>query len=383
MTTKGTMYSQQIANISKLDPQQWNALVPEDAPFAKHEFLAALEESCCVNPENGWLPQHIVISENNEIVAAMPFYIKGHSYGEYVFDWAWADAYHRNGYDYYPKGLCAIPFTPASCPKLLVTNKRKSDILKTQLISSTLAIAKELKLSSVHGLFLNSDEQDNWESLNFLNRTGFQFHWENQDFSDFNHYLSIFSSSKRKKIRHERVSVKTQGIEFKVKIGAQISEQNWTDFYQFYKNTIEAHGAMAYLNKDFFDRISDRMPENIVMFLAYKNHKNIASSLFFKGTNTLYGRYWGCNTWIKNLHFELCYYQAIEYCIKNKLTVFEAGAQGEHKLSRGLLPVPTHSSHWLRHPQFFKAIANHVEDESSQVESYMRQLSSHSPFKAA
>ena len=383
MVVTGHTNSQQIVKITELDSVQWNALVPDDAPFARHEFLAALEDSGCVTPENGWLPQHIVINKNNKMIAAMPFYIKGHSYGEYVFDWAWADAYHRHGYEYYPKGLCAIPFTPASCPKLLIAENHDYDSLRKTLISTCLTLSQQLELSSVHSLFLNEAEQHSWQAQNFLNRTGFQFHWKNQNYASFKDYLSVFSSSKRKKIRHERNSVSTNDIEFKIKTGQQISEQNWSNFYRFYKNTINAHGAMAYLNKAFFDQIGDSMHDNIVMILAYKENINIASSLFFKGTKTLYGRYWGCSSWVKNLHFELCYYQAIEYCINNRLAVFEAGAQGEHKLSRGLLPVATHSSHWLRHPQFFQAIANHVEDESLHVESYLDQLSSHSPFKAA
>lgn len=193
------MQHQQIANISAVDSKQWNALVPHDAPFAKHEFLAALEESGCVQPENGWLPQHIIISENEKILAAMPFYIKGHSYGEYVFDWAWADAYQRHGYTYYPKGLCAIPFTPASCQKLLVNPDNDSGDIRKYLVSRCLAVAEELKLSSVHSLFLDSDEQEIWRQEKFLNRTGFQFHWHNQNYTDFKDYLSEFSSSKGKK----------------------------------------------------------------------------------------------------------------------------------------------------------------------------------------
>ena len=375
------MQSQQIASISKIDSHQWNALVPDNAPFAKHAFLTALEQSGCVCPENGWLPQHTIITENNKIIAAMPFYIKGHSYGEYVFDWAWADAYHRHGYNYYPKGLCAIPFTPASCPKLLVHPDYDSVELCKQLVSSCLQLTDELNLSSVHSLFLSPGEQMYWQAENFLDRTGYQFHWHNQNYTDFPDYLNSFSSSKRKKIRQERASVQAENVEFKIKSGQQISEQNWSDFYQFYKNTINAHAATAYLNEEFFNRISEDLSESIVMILGFIGSENIASALFFKGSTTLFGRYWGCNSWVKNLHFELCYYQAIDYCIKNNLAVFEAGAQGEHKLSRGLLPVPTHSSHWLQHPQFFEAITNHVEDETVQIESYIEHLSSHSPFK--
>ena len=375
------MRSQQIASISELDSQQWNALVPDNAPFAKHEFLAALEASGCVHPESGWLPQHTILTESNEIIAAMPFYIKGHSYGEYVFDWAWADAYYRNGLEYYPKGLCAIPFTPASCPKFLVKPGHDFAELSERLVSCSLAIARELELSSVHSLFLSENEQRFWTEQNYIKRTGYQFHWRNRNYTDFADYLSEFSSSKRKKIRRERASVERENIEFRIKSGEQLTETNWRDFYRFYKNTVNAHGAMAYLNRDFFTRISASMPENIIMILAYRNDENIASALFFKGSTSLYGRYWGCGSWVKNLHFELCYYRAIDYCIRHNLALFEAGAQGEHKLSRGLLPVSTHSSHWLSHPQFYQAIAHHLEGESSQVESYMAHLSSHSPFK--
>lgn len=376
------MQSQRIADITQLDSQQWNALVPDDAPFARHEFLSALELSGCVDPQLGWLPQHIIITEDNKIVAAMPFYIKGHSYGEYVFDWAWADAYHRNGLEYYPKGLCAIPFTPASCPKFLVHPGPDSAKLSTQLVDASLDVARDLKLSSVHSLFLSPDEQRYWSERKFIDRTGYQFHWRNRNFTDFDDYLQEFSSSKRKKIRQERASVKTQSIDIRIKSGHEISEADWDDFYRFYRSTIRTHGAMAYLNRAFFNHIGQSMAESVVMILACRNSATIASALFFKGASTLYGRYWGCCEWVKNLHFELCYYRAIEYCIDHKLALFEAGAQGEHKLSRGLLPVTTHSSHWLSHPQFYRAIADHVEDESWQIESYMEHLSSHSPFKA-
>ena len=377
------MQSRYVANISEIDSGEWNALVPDDAPFARHEFLQALETSGCVQAENGWLPQHIILEQDKTLVGAMPFYIKGHSYGEYVFDWAWADAYHRHGYEYYPKGLCAIPFTPASCPKILVDDKLDPQVLSQTLLSSCMNLSQELNLSSVHSLFLNSNEQQHWQRHEFISRTGFQFHWHNHGFSDFSQYLDQFSSSKRKKIRHERKSVKQQNIKFKIKKGQQIELDDWENFHRFYESTIRAHGAMAYLNEKFFISLGKNMAEQIIMILAYEGDQNIASALYFEGEKTLFGRYWGCDKWIKNLHFELCYYQAIEYCINQRLSCFEAGAQGEHKLSRGLLPVKTQSSHWLKRPEFFKAIENHLKDESIHIQSYLKHLEQHSPFKAA
>ncbi len=370
-----------ITSISEVSRQDWNALIRDHSPFTRHEFLAALELSNSVNPDNGWLPHHVLYMESNELLAAMPFYIKGHSYGEYIFDWAWADAYHRHGYDYYPKGVCAIPYTPASATKILVKAGVQTDKAQAAIIKHVLKKADELELSSVHSLFLAQTELTAWTAQQFTSRSSYQFHWNNDNYSSFDDYLGKFTSSKRKKIRQQRKSLKSDDIEFKVLKGAEISEQNWRDFYRFYKNTIRLHGAMAYLNLDFFLSIGRSMPDQIMLIAVYLNQRNIASALFFESHSTLFGRYWGCDIEINNLHFETCYYQAIDYCIKNRIQYFEAGAQGEHKLSRGLLPVKILSAHWLNHPQFYQAIKDHIEIEGDHVEHYLQQLQQHSPFK--
>lgn len=375
------MDSRCLASLQEVDARQWNDLAPPDAPFMRHEFLSALEQSGCVSPEKGWLPQHIVFTQNNRLAAAMPFYIKGHSWGEYVFDWAWADAYHRHGFEYYPKGLCAIPFTPAPSAKMLVDAQLDAKALRGQLVNRALEIADELKLSSIHSLFLCQTEFTCWREAGFIGRTGNQFHWQNRQYQNFDHYLDRFTADKRKKIRQQRKSVFNTGVRIEITEGCDVSDHHWRDFYRFYQNTIHHHGAISYLNLDFFTRLGKTMTNHVLLIRALKRGTDIAAALFIKSDTTLYGRYWGCDRQISNLHFELCYYQAIEYCIANGYACFEAGAQGEHKLARGLLPVATHSAHWLAQPQFFKAIADHASRESAHNQEYMDVLSLHSPFK--
>ena len=370
-----------ITNINQVSGNSWNALIQDNSPFTRHEFLAALEQTGCTKADNGWLAHHIVCFDDNELVAAMPFYVKGHSYGEYIFDWAWADAYHRHGFEYYPKGLCAIPYTPASATKILLKNGVNSDWARQQIIKHALAKANELQLSSVHALFLDTEELRAWTNQGFTSRSSYQFHWQNNNYQNFDDYLNSFTSVKRKKIRQQRKSLDSSVIEFKTLKGSEITKQNWRDFYRFYKSTIRLHGAMTYLNPDFFQQVGESMPDQTLLIAAYVNKKNIASALFFESTTTLFGRYWGCDIEINNLHFETCYYQAIDYCIKNKIQYFEAGTQGEHKLSRGLLPVKILSAHWLRHPQFYQAIKDHIEIETDHVDQYLQSLQQHSPFK--
>ncbi len=375
------MACQSIVDINEIPRKKWNALISDASPFTRHEFLAALESSGCVTAEKGWLPHHIIYTKGDELIAAMPFYIKGHSYGEYIFDWAWADAYHRHGIEYYPKGLCAIPYTPVSANKILISDSHDKFVEESRLTQHAVKTAKELKLSSIHGLFLNQHELQVWQEQGFSPRSSYQFHWRNNGYQNFDDYLKSFTSVKRKKIRQQRKSVSQTDIELKIIQGESITEQNWHDFYRFYKNTVHLHGAMAYLNLDFFLAIGNTMPDQTMMISAFENKKNIASALFFKNKKTLFGRYWGCDIEVNNLHFETCYYQAINYCIENNIQYFEAGAQGEHKLSRGLLPVEIKSAHWLRHPQFFDAIKDHIDYETDHVQRYIEALEQHTPFK--
>jgi len=367
-----------IISINEVSSKQWNALIADHSPFTRHEFLAALETSGSVKAENGWLPHHIVLTNADELIAAMP----GHSYGEYIFEWAWADAYHRHGLEYYPKGLCAIPYTPASANKFLIKDGYDQSDLISKLINYAAQIAEEFKLSSIHSLFLNQVELTAWQAQKFSIRSSFQFHWQNNDYHSFEDYLRSFTSVKRKKIRQQRKSINRTAIKLKTIDGKDITESLWHDFYRFYKNTVRLHGAMAYLNFEFFLRIGSTMPDQIMMISAFEGENNIASALFFRSKDTLFGRYWGCDTEINNLHFEICYYQAIEYCIENRIKHFEAGAQGEHKLSRGLMPVEIKSAHWLRHPQFYDAVKDHIDDEKDHVQHYINALKQHSPFKS-
>lgn len=377
-----------LNGLSTIKPQEWNALVPSDAPFLKYQFLQALELSGCVGGHSGWLPAHFVLhnalsdrGSPQKLIGAIPAYVKDNSYGEYVFDWAWARAYHQAGLNYYPKLLCAVPFTPVTGPRILVGNDADSADVVQRLAAKTLQFAREKSLSSVHFLFTPKHQSKQLSELGLMQRTGAQFHWRNQGYADFDDYLLTFSSKKRKNVKRERKSVAVQDIQFEWLSGDEITTHHWQTYYRFYRSTIDCRGAIPYLNMDFFRTLSDTLPKNVLLLLARQNDRYIAGAFFLTGDKSLYGRYWGSDGWYDGLHFETCYYQAIEYCIENKLERFEAGAQGEHKLSRGLMPVTTYSSHWLAHPQFARAVSEFLQDERIGVDRYQQVLQQHSPFK--
>lgn len=379
------MYATVVERISDIDAALWNGLVPSDAPFLSHEFLYALESTGCVSSRTGWVPQHLVITDKpggkGQLLGASPLYLKSHSYGEYVFDWAWADAYQRAGLEYYPKLISSVPFTPVTGPKLLVNGQTNPQEILEQLMLSAKKLAERLNVSSLHWLFLPETQMEPAEKLGFIRRIGTQFHWENDNFSDFEGYLAKFISRKRKKIKRERRRVTEHNIAFEVLTGDDIRPAHWDTFYRFYSATIRDHGARPYLSGQFFHQIGRTLANKIVLILAKKEDQYVAGALNFRGSETLYGRYWGATHAYYDLHFETCYYQAIEYCIEQGLSRFEAGAQGEHKLNRGLLPVTTYSAHWLSHPAFFDAISDFVEREAASVDRYREILTSHSPMR--
>lgn len=375
------------SSISKIPSQQWNDLNPSGNPFLEHAFLQGLEETECLTAETGWQPQHLTLYADqckNEIIGALPLYLKFHSYGEYVFDWAWADAYHRAGLKYYPKLVCAIPFTPVGGSRLLVhpqQNDPKS--IKKLLIEGAVQYAKSIQASSVHWLFTVGDDNKILEKQGLLKRTGNQFHWINRHYEDFDQFLNDLTSKRRKQIKREKQSVKRAGIKVEILEGSELQPHHWDLMYAFYRTTIDERGAIPYLTKDFFDHMANYMRPHVVMALAQnKNSKDIvASALFLKSDDALYGRYWGTKSFYDGLHFETCYYQPIQYCIERQIKRFEAGAQGEHKLNRGLNPTPTYSFHWLQHPQFQQAVREYLEIETKHVKRHIQILDQHNPFR--
>ena len=396
-------------SLAGINADQWNALLPSNNPFMRYEFLYGLEISGCVCLERGWESSHVAIYQDDsqqQLLAAMPAYIKTHSYGEYIFDWAWADAHHRHGLDYYPKLSNAVPFTPATGERWLVAQHMDSDLAVQLLIATYMQLVDEKNISSIHCLFTTKDQAQQLSQHDFLTRHSTQFHWQNKDYADFDEFLAGMNSKKRKNIKRERRRVKESGIRYRWLTGSQLDQNAVNQMYAFYKRTVAMYGAQSYLNKPFFNYLADSFnQQTLFLFADYcgpavsdseidgpnestnlaANSQVIAGGLYFKSdhpdNNTLYGRYWGALDNFHSVHFETCYYQAIDWCIQNGFQRFEAGAQGEHKLARGLEPSITYSGHWIKNRQFHKAIDEFVQSEQNQVNRYTHALQAHSPFK--
>ncbi|MCR8922021.1 GNAT family N-acetyltransferase [Dasania sp. GY-MA-18] len=369
-----------LHSISEISAQQWDSLVHSDYPFTRHAFLAALELSGSVAVATGWQPHHLCVYQAEQLVAVMPLYIKQHSYGEYIFDWSWAEAYQRHGYNYYPKLLAAIPFTPATGPRLCIHPDSDAAALYEAVGQQLIAQAQQLQASSVHVLY---HSQANHFNAPFMARSSVQFHWFNQGYTCFDDFLAQFKSRKRKTLNKERRSVKQQGISLQRLSGNEISEEIWQQFYYFYQLTYaKRSGHGGYLKQDFFKRIASSMADQIMLVIARKDQDIVAGALNFFDSHSLYGRYWGCSEELEQLHFEACYYQGIEFCIERGLQRFDSGAQGEHKIQRGFQPVDTHSSHWLAQPDFAHAIQQFLQQETTELKRYKLQCSKHLPFKA-
>lgn len=375
------MNIKQLPNIVQIDAKQWNNLVGKDDPFIRHEFLAALEQSGCVCRATGWHPQHLVVFADKRLVACMPLYLKQHSKGEYVFDYQWSNAYHEYGMTYYPKWVTAVPFTPCQGKRIYTATRGDSIEIVHALIAFLQETAAYQSISSWHCLFPPPEQAKMFSSLGLLHRHDVQFHWYNKNYRDFNDFLDTFSARNRKKINRERRRIKELGIELLRIPGTAVTDTQLQKFFQFYKMTYLKKGMQAYLNTDFFNRIMAAMPEQLLMVLATKGGAVIGAALCFVGTETLYGRYWGCFEAYPGLHFETCYYQGVEYCIANNLQKFDAGAQGEHKISRGFEPTLTHSLHWFRHPEFSLAIDHFLAQERRAIERYAIQAKKYLPFK--
>ncbi|WP_107312295.1 GNAT family N-acetyltransferase [Burkholderia metallica] len=376
-----------LSSPAEVPADEWNALLARDAqptPFLRHEFLDALHVARCAVDDTGWSPHFVTLTDprTGRLAAAAPVYAKQHSYGEYVFDWAWADAYQRNDLPYYPKLLCAVPFTPVQGTRLLAAD----DDARRRLAATLLAFAEQSDVSSLHVLFPTGDEARLLESMGMMLREGVQFHWINDGYRHFDDFLGTLEQKKRKNIRAERRKVRDAGVTFRRLTGDRITDADWRFFSRCYRQTYREHFSSPYLNLDFFRAIGATMPENLLLVIAEANGQPIASALAVyrrgeHGGGTLYGRYWGALEHVPCLHFETAYYQLLEFCIEAGLDTFEGGAQGEHKLARGFLPTVTHSAHWLAHPAFSDAVARFLERETEHIHAYVDELREHDPFR--
>ncbi len=368
----------------------WDALVdarPDASPFMRLAFLQALHASGSATEDTGWAPHFLLVEDASELIAGCALWLKHHSYGEYVFDWAWADAYRRSGLDYYPKLLVAVPFTPVPGPRLLGADLAH----RVLLLKAMEQIARDAGLSSAHVLFLDADDRAAAEAAGWALRHAVQFHWTNRPtddggpWRDFADYLASLQREKRKKIQQERRKVAEAGVTFDAREGDAITEADWDFFFRCYERTYALHHSSPYLTRDFFTRMSRTMPQNWVLFIATREGERIAASLVAldPANRVAYGRYWGATEHVSCLHFEACYYQPLAWCIARRYRRFEGGAQGEHKMARGLLPVRTASAHWLAHPRFARAVDEHLAREGAGIAAYIDELAERDPFKAA
>jgi hypothetical protein len=389
MTTASSLSFTLHPRLEELAPfeSEWDALRGDDNPFTRFQYLWAMEASQSACPTTGWQPLHAALWQTDEagnkrLAAACPLYLKSHSYGEYVFDWAWAQAYEQHGLAYYPKLVAAVPFTPVPGERLFAQNEE----MRRTLLDHIVRFAERERLSGLHLLFISDKEQTPCSDEGLMLRTGVQFHWHNQSWNSFADFLASLKREKRKKIQQEQRKVEEADIAFRIREGTQISSQDWDFFYRCYTQNYLEHGNAPYLSRAFFQMMQDRMPENWLLFTAYHrpSEQAIACSLIAlnQRRSVAYGRYWGALARVSGLHFDACYYQPLRWCIENKIQRFEGGAQGEHKMARALMPSPTRSAHWIAHPQFAHAIGDFLEHEQAGMLEYENHLHHRSPFKA-
>lgn len=352
-------------------------------PFVSHAFLWALEKSGSATADTGWLGQHLLLEDDaGNVLGALPCYLKNHSQGEYVFDHGWADAFYRAGGEYYPKLQCSVPFTPATGPRLLTGDRQNPQAIRAALLSGLSQLCERLGASSAHITFMPEEEWQSAGEFGLLQRTDRQFHWFNNGFEDFDGFLASLSSRKRKNIRKERVTAQGhEGLAIETLSGDQITEAHWDAFFEFYMDTGARKWGRPYLTREFFSLVGSSMAEQILLVMAKRNGRYVAGALNFIGGDCLYGRHWGCTENLPCLHFEICYYQAIDYAIKHGLSRVEAGAQGEHKLARGYVPVLTHSAHYITNPGFRDAVETYLQNERRHVEMEKEILMEHAPFR--
>jgi uncharacterized protein len=368
--------------IGEIDAAEWDACAGGVNPSVSHAFLSALEESGSATARSGWAPQHLAFRNGDgRLLGAVPMYLKSHSYGEYVFDWGWADAYERAGGRYYPKLLCGVPFTPVPGPRLLIAPDAPAQT-RSHLVAGMIELARQRKLSSVHVNFPEATDFAELGEVGFLQRVGQQFHWTNNGYRDFDDYLAALNHRKRKAVKKERREALAGGnIEIDLLTGSDLTEKAWDAFYRLYLGTSDRKWGQAYLTRRFFSMLGERMGDNVVLFMARRGTDYIAGAFNLLGRDTIYGRNWGAHREYRFLHFECCYYRAIEFACNRGLKRVEAGAQGPHKLQRGYLPVPTYSAHWIPDPSFRRAVAQFLAREREMIEQKIEHLADYSPFR--
>ena len=358
-----------------IDPASWNALMGPQNPFTSHAFLLALEESKTAVPETGWRGHHILVHEADRLVAAAPTYLKTHSVGEFVFDYHWASAYHRAGGRYYPKLQTAVPYTPVPGPRLAGPQSGR-------ILDFLVETVNGRRLSTAHITFCPESEYRTWAGDTWLGRTGIQFHWHNRGYSTFEDFLSALSARKRKAVKKERAEAQAE-VEIEALSGTDLREAHWDAFFRFYMDTTSRKWGEPALTREFFSLLGERMPEQVVLFLAKRGGRYLAGALNLQGPDTLFGRNWGCTEYVPCLHFELCYYQAIEWAIARKFAKVEAGAQGMHKIARGYEPTPTYSLHYIRDPAFRAVLREHLAEEREAIREDHEEIERHTPFRKA
>jgi uncharacterized protein len=372
-----------VSRIAEVPVADWDACAGSN-PFVGHAFLNALEESGSVSAETGWLPQHLVLPDpKGGLLGCAPLYLKNHSYGEYVFDWNWADAYERAGGRYYPKLQCSVPFTPATGPRLLVNPNAERSEVEAGLVAAMLELTQRHKASSLHITFPPKEQYETLGSFGLLQRLGVQYHWQNRGYDSFDDFLADLTSRKRKAIRKERRKVAESGIRLRPLCGAEIEPRHWDAFFEFYLATADRKWGQPYLTREFFHLLGAKLAERVVLVMADFEGELVAGALNLKSDDTLFGRNWGALGRFDFLHFEACYYQAIDYAIAHGLQRVEAGAQGEHKIQRGYLPMPIYSAHWIEDSGFRDAVAHFLEREREAMEYEIAALGEQSPFRAA
>lgn len=369
-----------VDSLATIPAAAWNALAGGDNPFIRHEFLSALERHHCLH-EYGWHPQHVLVEEDGVLLGAMPLYIKDNSYGELIMDWNWAEAYHRAGLRYFPKLVSTTPYSPVTSQRLIIADASRYQAIAGELIDAALRHAEKLQASSLHWLFTNQRDTQLLQEMSFAIRLTNQFHWQNQHYTSFDHFLETFSADKRKKIKRERRRVMEQGITLEIRHGDEMNDELWEIYHQFYCSTFERKSGMPTLSLEFFSEIGRTLPRAVVVVLARHNNEYVASAFNMRSTTTLYGRHWGCKAEYHSLHFEACFYQGQDYCIANQMQTFEPGAGGEHKLSRGFLPTDIWSAHWIAHPEFRSVIYDYCRREQGAMREYMAVSMEHSPYR--
>ena len=367
--------------IADVPASQWDAVAGDDYPFTRHAFLDALERHGCVGEQVGWIPSHLLLHINGRLAGAAPAYLKLHSQGEFVFDWSWAEAYSHHGFRYYPKLVCAIPFTPSTGPRLLVHPDAPQSAARQALTAGAIKISKAARASSCHWLFPREDDAAALESGGLLMRSGCQFHWTNRGYRDFQDYLDALTSKRRKEIRRERRDAASAPVEIEIHDGHTAAEAHWHAYHALYSSTYDRKWGYPALTASFFTSVAQSLPDHTLLALAKRGAHYVAGAHCFVGRDTLFGRNWGCTEQHRGLHFEICYYRLIEHCIRRGLSRFDAGAQGEHKLMRGFLPVETCSAHWIEHPGFREAITRFLAEERAGLQRYRHAMERHSPYR--